>query len=329
MRAAGHPPCPGHGHPRLYARMRAPVPGLTALAYLGCALIWSTTWFAIRVCIAPGGYPTFAGAAIRFVVAVAALGALAGLKLVGKGPASWRQLAWVAAAGLLCGLAYALVYASETRITGGVAAVIFGTLPLVTALTTFLAGVERPRASFLAGSVVALAGVAILYGDRLHASSSQGVGVALVFASVWFTAVYNLILKQRAGGADPLATNLPFLAAAAVTLAVCALASERQPVPWPPPLRPTLALLYLAIFGSVVAFTLYFYLLRHMTLTAVSTLLFVEPVLALLIDALWEREIHLGQRAYAGAALTLAGVAITFLPTRRVAAALRTGNRRT
>jgi drug/metabolite transporter (DMT)-like permease len=297
--------------------MRASVPGLTALAYLGCALIWGTTWFAIRVCIARGGYPTLAGAAIRFFVAVAVLGVLAGLKVVGRGPAGWRQVGWVAVAGVLCGLAYALVYASETHITGGVAAVIFGTLPLVTALIVFVAGVERPRASFLAGSVLALAGVAILYGDRIHASSSQGVGVALVFASVWVSALYNLIIKQRATGTDPLATSLPFLAAAAVTLTVCALASERHLPPWPPPPQPTFALLYLAIFGSVVAFSLYFYLLRHMTLTAVSTLLFVEPVIALLIDALWEREIRLGTRAYAGAALTLAGVAITFIVPRR------------
>ena len=301
--------------------MRVPVPGLTALAYLGCALIWSTTWFAIRVCIAPGGYPTLAGAAIRFIVAVAVLGALTGLGLLGRGPASWRQRAWVLAAGVLCGLAYALVYASETHISGGVAAVIFGTLPLVTALTTFVAGVERPRAPFLAGSLVALAGVAILYGDRIQTSSSQGVGVALVFASVWVSVLYNLIMKQRAGGSSPLATSLPFLAAAALTLAVLAMTSERQAPPWPPPVRPTLALLYLAIFGSVVAFSLYFYLLRHMTLTAVSTLLFVEPVLALLIDAVWEREIHLGPRAYAGAALTLVGVAITFLIPQRAAGA--------
>jgi len=306
-------------------RISRPAPlsaaSLTVLAYIGCALIWSTTWFAIRVCIAPGGYPPFAGAAIRFLIAVVALGMLTGLKLVGRGPTGWRALSWVAAAGVLCGLAYALVYASETRITGGVAAVIFGTLPLVMALTTFVTGVERPRASFVAGSVVALAGIALLYGDRLHASSSQGVGVALVFASVWVSVLYNIILKQRAGGTNPLATNLPFLAAAAVPLGVFALTLERQPVPWPPPLQPTLALLYLAIFGSVVAFALYFYLLRHMTLTAVSTLLFVEPVLALLIDALWEREIRLGQRAYAGAALTLVGVAITFLVPRRAAAA--------
>jgi drug/metabolite transporter (DMT)-like permease len=301
--------------------MRASSPGLTVLAYLGCALIWGTTWFAIRVCIAQGGYPTLAGAAIRFFVAVAVLGALAGLKLVGRGPASWRQLGWVAAAGVLCGIAYALVYASEARITGGVASVIFGTLPLVTALTVFVAGVERPRVSFLAGSLLALAGVAILYGDRMQASSSQGVGVVLVFASVWVSALYNLIMKQRATGTDPLAAALPFLAAAAVTLALCALFSERQLPPWPPPLRPTLALLYLAVFGSVVAFTLYFYLLRHMTLTAVSTLLFVEPVIALLIDAFWEREIRLGTRAYAGAALTLVGLGITLLAPRRASSA--------
>jgi len=58
-----------------------------------------------------------------------------------------------------------------------------------------------------------------------------------------------------------------------------------------------------------------------MTLTGVSTLLFVEPVIALLIDALWEREIRLGSRAYAGAALTLVGVAITFLVPQRAAGA--------
>ena len=50
---------------------------MTALAYVACALIWGTTWFAIRVCIGPGGYPPFAGAAIRFVIAVALLAALA------------------------------------------------------------------------------------------------------------------------------------------------------------------------------------------------------------------------------------------------------------
>jgi drug/metabolite transporter (DMT)-like permease len=181
---------------------------------------------------------------------------------------------------------------------------------------TLLTGIERPRAAFLAGSGVALVGIAVLYADRMGASSTQAAGVAMVLASVFLSVLYNVMLKRHGRGTNPLATNIPFLGAAAATLAVVALIGERRAPPWPPALQPTLALLYLAIFGSVVAFALFFHLLQHMSLTAVSTLLFVEPVLALLIDAAWEREIRLGVRAYAGAALTLVGVAITLSPRR-------------
>jgi len=286
---------------------------VTVLAYVGCALIWGTTWFAIRVNMAPGGYPPFAGAAIRFLVAVLVLVVVNAMGWAGRGPRSGRQRAYVVGAGVLCGLGYGLVYAGETRISGGLAAVIFGTLPLVTALTTYVAGTERPRPGFLAGSAVALAGIALIYADRIGTSTTQAAGVALIFASVVVCALYNLILKVHARDTAPLATNIPFLGAAAVSLALFAAAFERQLPPWPPALRPTLALLYLAIFGSVITFALYFHLLRHMRLTAVSTLVLVEPVIALVIDAAWERDIRLGGRTYAGAALTLVGVAISLL----------------
>ena len=213
----------------------------------------------------------------------------------------------------MCGLGYGLVYAGETRISGGLAAVIFGLLPLMTGVATFLAGTERPPARFFAGSLVALGGIAIIYADRMTASANQALGVALVFASVLVCAIYTIILKRHASDTDPLATNLPFLSAAALSLLLFAASYERQLPPWPPAVRPTVALLYLAVFGSVITFALYFYLLRRMSVTAASTLVFVEPVLALLIDAGFEREIRLGARSYAGAAVTLLGVAISLL----------------
>jgi drug/metabolite transporter (DMT)-like permease len=286
---------------------------VTALAYAGCALVWGTTWFAIRVCMGPGGYPPFAGAAIRFVIAVAVLAVLAALGLAGRGPRPGHQRRWVGAAGVLCGVGYGLVYAGETHISGGLAAVIFGLFPLMTGVATFLAGTERPSGRFFAGSLVALGGIAIIYADRMTTSSTQALGVALVFASVVVSAIYTLILKRHTSDTDPLATNLPFLASAAVALLLFAAVHERQLPPWPPALRPTLALLYLAVFGSVITFALYLYLLRRMSVTAASTLVFVEPVLALLIDAAFEKEIRLGPRAYMGAAVTLVGVAISLL----------------
>jgi drug/metabolite transporter (DMT)-like permease len=284
---------------------------VTAVAYLACALIWSTTWFVIRLCIGPGGYPTFAGAALRFALATAILAALAGLGLTGRGPRTGRQRAWVAGGGVLCALSYGLVYAGETRISGGLAAVIFGTLPLVTALVTTLTGTERASRGSVAGALVALAGIALIYGDRMQASGQQAVGVAMLFGSVCACAGYNILLKRHARDLDPLATNATFLAATAAALALFAAARERQLPPWPPPLVPTLALVYLGVVGSVIAFACYFYLLKRMSLTALSSLVFIEPVLALLIDAVWEKQIRLGPQSYAGAAVTLAGVAIS------------------
>ena len=286
---------------------------MTAFAYIACALIWSTTWFAIRVCIGPGGYPTYAAAAIRFVLAAGVLAGLAAFGLAGRGPRSRRQFGWIAVAGVMCGLGYGLIYAGETRISGGLAAVIFGTLPLVTALVTYVARTERATWASLAGFVIALAGIGLIYRDRMDTSIDQAAGVALVFASVCVCAGYNLILKRHSHDTDPLATNLIFLGAAALALTLFALLAERQAPPWPPPLRPTLALVYLAIMGSVVTFGIYFYLLKRMSLTALATLVFIEPVLAMLIDALWEREIRLSLQAYAGAAITLLGVAISLL----------------
>jgi probable blue pigment (indigoidine) exporter len=287
--------------------------GLTVVAFLACAAIWSTTWFVIRLCIGPGGYPPFAGAALRFALATAVLVALTVLGWAGKGPRGWRQRGWVAGAGVLCGVGYGLVYAAETRISGGVAAVIFSTLPLLTALVTSITGTERPTAASLAGSGIGLVGIWLIYRDRMGTSADQAVGVALVLASVTVCAVYTLLLKRHTRDTDPLATNVVFLGAAALTLTLFSLAVERQLPPWPPPLRPTLALLYLALVGSVVVFAVYFYLLKHMSLMAASMLVFIEPVLALIIDAIWEHQIRLTPQAYLGAAVTLVGVAVSLL----------------
>ena len=87
----------------------------------------------------------------------------------------------------------------------------------------------------------------------------------------------------------------------------------REPMPWPPPLVPTIALFYLAVVGSVIAVLLYFWLLDRTSLVVTSTLVFVFPLVALATDALYEHEIVLGARAYIGAAITLGGLGVTLM----------------
>ncbi|MFR1445955.1 EamA family transporter, partial [Acinetobacter baumannii] len=90
----------------------------------------------------PGGYPTFTAAALRFAIAALILGALYALGRGRPGPRGVAQWRGLVACGLLSAAGYALVYAGERSISGGVASVLYGTFPLFTALLATLGGVE-------------------------------------------------------------------------------------------------------------------------------------------------------------------------------------------
>lgn len=283
-----------------------------AVAYVTCALIWGTTWYAIRACIGEGGYPTYAAAALRFTLAAVVLVALVVAVAARPGPRGRREWSWIIVAGLLNSVGYGLVYAGEVRITGGVAAVLYGTAPLMMAAVAPLTGTERPTAASLAGALVSLTGIGLIFWDELAVSPAHAAGVGMILGSVFCSTLYNIIFKRHAGEQHPLATNAVFLATTSVALWGFAFTVERRPVPWPPPAAPTVALLYLGIVGSVVAFAVYFYLLKRVRLMTLSSLTLVTPVVALAADALWEAQ-RVGPRTYAGAAITLGGVLVGML----------------
>ncbi len=287
-------------------RLRFPV----VLSYIACALIWGTTFFAIRACIGDGGYPTYLAAAIRFVIAAAILGAIVLVGWARPAPRGARAWAWLICAGLINFVGYALVYRAEEQITGGLACVIYGTAPLMMAVMAAATGTEKVARAAVAGALVSLAGIALIYWDRLDkGSASQATGVLLMLGAVLMSTTYNIIFKRHAAGQHPMATNAVFLGTTALAMSVFTLIVERQPIPWPPPVVPTLAVLYLAIVGSVVAFASYFYLLQRVRLMTLSTLVLVQPVIALVVDSLWEAQ-QITPLAYLGAGITLGGVGV-------------------
>jgi drug/metabolite transporter (DMT)-like permease len=283
---------------------------LAAIAYVTCALVWGTTWYAIRVCIGPGGYPPFLSAALRFTLAALILGAAMALGL-GKPRPQRKAVAWLAVAGLLNAAGYALLYRAEQDVAGGVAAVLYGTMPLVTATVAGLTGTERLRASAVAGALVGLAGIAIIFRDRMAVSAGQGLGVLLVLGSVVCASTFSVIVKRHAAASSAFASTAVFFPATALGLWALTAAVERQPLPSPLPPVPTAALVYLAVLGSVVTFGAYFYLVRRVRLATLTTLVLVEPIVALFVDALFERRVESSPITYAGAAVTFSGVLVT------------------
>jgi putative membrane protein PagO len=274
-------------------------------AYLACALIWGTTWYAIRVSMT--AYPTLVAVALRFAIAAGVLLPLA----LRTGP--WprgRVWGWLVAAGALDACAYLLVYLGEERIQGAVAAVLYGTQPLILALLLTAIRIERLTRQHMAGAAISLCGVMVLFLDRLDISTQQAVGVGLVIGSVVTATLYSMIMKQKTPGQNHLVSTTIFLTVTAILLGGVALGAPGE-TPWPPPVAPTLALLYLALVGTVGAFLLYFWLLDKTNLQVTSTLVFVFPLIALVTDALFEHELRLGARGYLGAAITLGGLAVS------------------
>lgn len=285
------------------------------LSYLACSCIWGTTFFAIRVSIAPGGYPTYLAAALRFVIAAIVVVGVVVAGGIGPRPRSRSQAGWIFLAGVVNFGSYALIYTAEQSITGGLACVIFGTLPLVTAILAAVSGTEKPSAAAVGGALISLAGIGIIFRGQLAISPKQATSVGVAILGVCLSGTFNTILKRKAGGVHPFAQSAWFMTATAAAMTVAALAAGR-PMPWPPPPGPTLAVLYLAIIGSVVAFGFYFYLLQHTRLMVASTVVLVQPLIALLVDTIWETQ-RLDASSYVGAAVTLLGVAVNLLLTAR------------
>lgn len=282
-----------------------------AFAYIMCAIIWGTTWFAIRVCIGPGGYSTYAAAAWRFTLSSIVLGTIwlfISKKI--KQP-TFSEFKWITIAGVLSGIAYGLLYASEEHISGGLAAVISATSPLMAALLAMRMKLESPRKATIIGSIVAIAGIALVFHDRMQVSVTQASAVGVLLINSILNSSSNVLMKRHGKHVVALASNTIFFAAAALLLWCMSLSTHGSPFPLPLPMVPTIALLYLTVFGTLIAFAGFFYLLKHTRLSTAVTLSFVTPMIALIVDAFFEKHNALTSQTYLGVAVVLVGVIIS------------------
>jgi drug/metabolite transporter (DMT)-like permease len=272
-------------------------------------LIWGTTWAAIRIGLQ--GVPPFAGVAIRFTIAGALLLALALAAGVRLGRARHEKSLWLANGVLSFCLSYTIVYWSEQYIPSGLAAVLFATNPLfVAALAHVLLADEglSPRAG--GGLLLGFAGVAVIFSDDLALLGGAQVRHAalVMLVSPLVSALAMVAIKRWGTGVHPLSVSaVPMLFAGAIMGAAALLFERGQPLVLDGP--SVGAILYLAVLGSAVTFTVYYWLLARVTATRLALISYVIPVVALAVGAVLFDE-PLRPRLLAGSALILAGVVI-------------------
>jgi len=293
---------------------RVPGPALTnGLLALLC-LIWGSTWLAIKFGLRD--VPPFTGAAARFAIAGVCMAAVchawAEREGGGKPPAI---VVW--AHGLAqFAFNFGIVYVAETVIPSGLVAVLWAVFPIFVALGGhFITRTERLGARNAFGILVSFVGVALLFATDLASIDARAVPMgALVLLAPLSVAASTLLIKSRASGSSSLLLNRDamFIGAAGLGLAALLFEDPLQAT-WTVPA--VLSVLYLALFGSVVTFGAYMWLLRFVPAYRMSLTSFVIPVVALLLGAAIGDE-PLGLRTVFGTALVLGGLGLSMRAPR-------------
>jgi drug/metabolite transporter (DMT)-like permease len=268
-------------------------------AYAAMCAIWGTTWIAIKIALT--GFAPLGGAGARFIVAGLFLYAARAFAPRSGNPPQWRLILVLALT--MFGGNYVLTYYAETRISSGLTAVLFGTMPFFIAGLGFAMLGERISSRSLAGALLALAGVAAI---SLSGEGGAWPAIAATLAASALSAFAYVYIKQHADS-DPLQTLPPAMLFSGVVMALAGVLLEHPNPRAFLAAPPLLATLYLGIAGSGIAFFLNLWLLQRLAAWTVGLSSLLVPVMAVAIGALAGHEMF-GARELTGAALVCAGI---------------------
>jgi len=295
-----------------------------AAFYLLTSLIWGSTWLVITFQLGV----VAAEASIVYRFALAAL-LLMVYTLARRLPMRFtpRQHAFIALQGtFLFSLNYILVYLAEQNLTSGLVAIVFSMLILSNVVlgAVFLRNPIRPRV--VLGGVIGVAGLALVFGPELAGFAQGGgwrLGLLLSAAAVLSASVGNILsARNQRAGLPVVQTNAYGMAyGAAVTLVIAVV--RGVPFTFDPSPSYILSLLYLAVFGSVIAFGTYLTLIGRMGVDRAAYIGVIFPLVALLLSMLFEG-LNLGAVGLVGVALVAAGNVLV-LNRRRPAPARNPG----
>lgn len=249
-------------------------------AYLGIIIIWSTTPLAIKWSGEEAGF--LFGVASRMLIG-AAVCTLLLMVLARKLPWHREARQTYLAAGLGIYGAMMSVYWGSQYIPSGLISVIFGLTPIVTGVIAAIWLQERSlTASKLAGIFLGIVGLVIIFGTGVDLSEGAVYGIAAVLLAVILHSVSAVWVKSISARLPALeVTNGGLLIAAPLYLVTWLVFSDG----WPESIstRTAMSISYLAVFGSVLGFIMYFYVLKHIEASRVALVTLLTPVLALLL----------------------------------------------
>jgi drug/metabolite transporter (DMT)-like permease len=287
------------------------------LAYAAIYVLWGASFLGIREVVAVT--PPFFAASFRFLCA----GGILYVYSIAQGVPQPNRQQWISTAVLgliMFAGGYGCLFWAEKEVPSGLAAVIAATIPVWVLLGEWLfAGSQRPTAKSLVGVVLGIAGVVLLILPSGIHSSGFTTSALVLLASCFLWAVGTVTSRHlQLPKQLSMSSGLQMAWGGVFLFLISAVTGELGKLPALSPQwdwRIGLAMAYLIIFASVIAFTAYVYLIARDPTTRVASYAYVNPLIALLLGSLLAGERPTPVQ-YVGAALVVAGVASTIAGKR-------------
>ncbi len=274
--------------------------------FLITAVIWGSTWLVIKVGLE--SIPPFYGAAFRFFVAVSILlliNIFSGSTIpIDKG----SQKVYYMAGLLSFSIPFALVYWGQQYIPSGLSSILFALYPLIVGIFSHFMLRSEPLNIFkISGIILGFSGVVMIFARDLHwDTENTTLGMAAIIISSILQALSLILIKKYGKDISPFHLNLGGMLIGLLVLILFAITFESVS-DIKLDFKGIGSVLYLGILGSVVTFSIYFWMLKRVEAVYLSLLAFVTPILAVILGAIILNE-ELDVQVFYGGALVLIGI---------------------
>ena len=276
------------------------------LGYILICLIWGSTWLAIKISV--DSFPPMGAAGLRFVSAAILFYIYIKLRKI-----EIRKDAFAIKIYLILGffsfvIPFACQYWAEQYIPTGLTSIVFGVLPFfVVLISPILLPKTRIGIYEWIGIIIGFIGLVIIFSENLEINlQNDFLGMLAIVISAMVAAFISVYMKKHGGGLDSVGLNFIPVAIAGPSFIIISLITEKNSV-WNFNLNGVLAFLFLALFGTVIAFSIYYWLMKRISVFLISLTTFITPIVAIILGCVVLAEAFT-LRDLLGSSLVLIGI---------------------
>jgi drug/metabolite transporter (DMT)-like permease len=274
--------------------------------YVFICFLWGSTWLAIRIGLE--ALTPFVAAGFRFLIASFFIWMIMRFWGIRLQTDSEALRIYVILGIFSFVIPFGLVYWAEQFIPSGLASILFATFPFfVIIFSKLMMKGERVGMGKILGAVTGFFGIYLIYSENLNLKlDSYVLGMTAVLLSAAIQGWIAVLIKIKGKKLHPLSMNLVPLVIAGIVLVLLGFAVEdtaRISLNW----KAVSSVLYLAFFGTVGAFTVYYWLMKRINVIILSLSSFITPIIALILGNIILDE-SFSERIIWGSTLVLTGI---------------------